>query len=169
MVAPTICSSTTQESKSKFLPKTGKQKVNDVPYTCVTIQHTQTQRTQSYPVCAARPRLFFVLCSVGTNTSLSPYLGLLRLAVPPSGISPGPSLSPVPSAPRPLSSPRPEALLLLWRGFSCLSPRGSQSLWSTAKVLSKGPEPPLSVTGLESLERTQRGVKGEKYNFPLPF
>lgn len=162
MVAPTH--RPPRKEKASSFPRLGSRKLMTIPtHVCPHSTHKHKHKNTIIIPWDVQPGLVSSLFSSpsGTSTSLSPYLGLLCMAVPPTGVSPGPSLSPVPSVPRPLSSPRPEALLLLWRCISRLSPRGSQRLWSTAKVLSKDPEPPLSVTGLESLERTQRGLKGE--------
>ena len=96
--------------------------------------HTHQQRcTQAYLwVCGLWSLLRSPLS--GTDSALSPSLGLLWRVALLCRISQGPSPSPVPTLPTPTGLTRPEALLPLGNGGSSLPYQDSQQLWSVAKV-----------------------------------
>lgn len=104
MVPPQCIHQLPRKTKSKFLPKTGKQKVSDVLCSHAHARvrahtHTPTRGcTQAYLQIRGLDYLFFALLSQAP-LKVSPSLGLFwRVAFLP-GISPGPSPSPVPALP----------------------------------------------------------------------
>lgn len=145
MVVPTIHSSTTQKDRSKFLPKTGKQKVSDVATHGCAHKHTQTHTHRAIPwdvqlglvsplfssLSQAPTRLCPLIWACSAGLSLLPGTSLAH----PSALS-------LPSHP-PHSSPRPEALLRLWRVSHLCPQEGSrgfgQQLRSGAKQRSRVP------------------------------
>lgn len=151
VVFPTIHSSTTQEDKSKILPKTGRQKLLIHMHTACSRPHKHAHST---PKDGGLDHLFLAVLSAGHWHVSLPLSGPSLLP----GISRGPSSAQSLPMPPKAGGPAP--------GNTLVSVPWAAMVKNQGLVPSKDPKAPPQSDRTGVLGRTQRWLQGEKKHVP---